>query len=569
MSYNDTTYFNKNQNRVLGFKNYLAYGVGDLFGGGAFFIVTTYMLYYLINVVGLNPILAGWIPLVGKLWDAINDPLMGYIADRTPPNRFGRRRVWFLISIVPIGVSFLLLWLPLEIANQGWLFFYYVMAYLIFYSVTTMSYVPYAALSAEMTLNASERNKLGGFRIFFSFIATLIAGLIIEPILGAFDGGKMGYFVMGVIFSLIFALPWIGLYFGTWELPQFQKVTMKDKSFFRNFFSLFKSRTCRIHITMYVCAFATMDIMMALMKFYFNDYLGVTTYFVFAQGILLITMILVLPFYIKVATKFSHASAYKIGLSIVLVGLIGLIFLSPTTPLWVQLFNIFVIGFGMAAGSLIPHQLMPFVADVDRLMSAKVRPGTYSAAMTLTRKLVLALVILRGLSYLLAIFDYQQALPSKFKNEHYNEIQKIVQVAYNEKRIDEDELTLFAKAYRQQQEFYELAYSSDSQEAYNLRLLFTKLSIKYNGLDTVRVVQKAYTKRGIKWMIILAPFSTVLIGLIAASLFKLTPKNHTIVLNEIARLEEGGLKEDVDEATKAVCELLTGLPYSKLYQKTE
>lgn len=567
MSSSNLSAFSKNENRVIKFKNYLAYGVGDLFGGGAFFIATTYMLYYLINVVGLNPILAGWIPLVGKLWDAINDPLMGYIADRTPPNRFGRRRVWFLISIVPIGVSFLLLWLPLEISSQGWLFFYYVMAYILFYSVTTMSYVPYAALSAEMTLKASERNRLGGFRIFFSFVATLIAGLIIEPILAAFDGGKMGYFVMGIIFSLIFALPWIGLYFGTWELPQFQKASVKDRRFFSNFFSLFKNRSCRIHITMYVCSFATMDIMMALMKFYFNDYLGVTKYFVVAQGILLITMILVLPLYIKIATKWGHAAAYKLGLLIVLVGIVSLIFISPSCPLWIELFAIFIIGFGMAAGSLIPHQLMPFVADVDRLMSGKSRPGTYSAAMTLTRKLVLAFVILRGISYLLGVFDYQQALASKFKTTQYLEIEKMVQTAFMENKIEESELILFEKAYAKSEDelFYTLAYAPTSNEAYNLRLLLSKLDVKYNGLDTVRVAQKESTKIGIKWMIILAPMVMIIMGLVAASLFRLTPKTHAVVLNEIARLEEGGLKADVDPETKKICELLTGIKYEKLY----
>lgn len=409
--------------RPIKLRNYLAYGAGDLYGGGAFFIVTTYMLYYLINVVGLNPFLAGAIPMIGKAWDAINDPLMGYIADRTPENRFGRRRVWFLISVLPIAVTFTLIWFPLSVSSQGWKFFYYTMAYLMFFSVTTMSYVPYAALSAEMTRDSKERNKLNGFRILFAFISTLIAGVSIDPILNLFGGGKWGYFVMGIIFSLLFSLPWITLYFGTWEMPEITKRGENNGRFFSNFFSLFKNRSCRIHIMMYVCAYGTLDILMTLIKFYFNDYLKMGSIFFIAQGVLLLTMIAMLAVYVWVSNKKGHAVAYKIGLSLVIVGICLMAFQSPDSHPAFLLANIFLIGAGLAAGNLIPHQLLPFVVDVDRLITRKERPGTYSAAMTLTRKMVLAFVVVWGVTSMMSIIGYQQALPSILPKEHYENIE--------------------------------------------------------------------------------------------------------------------------------------------------
>ena len=201
-------------------RTYIAYGAGDLYGGGCFFIVTTFSMYYLVNVIGLHPALASLIPAIGKFWDAVSDPMMGYIADNTPDNRFGKRRVWFLISVLPIALSFILIWFPTDIESQSGKFIFYAIAYIIFFTVSTVSYVPYAALSAEITGDFSERNKLNGTRLMFSFIATLLGGLLAQPIIDFFNGTKTGYFIMSCVFALIFALPWIPLYFETWEMPQ-------------------------------------------------------------------------------------------------------------------------------------------------------------------------------------------------------------------------------------------------------------------------------------------------------------------------------------------------------------
>jgi len=96
--------------------NCVAYGVGDLYGGGSFFIVSTFAMYYLVAVVGMSPILAGLIPGLGKVWDSISDPLMGYISDHTQSKR-GRRRVFFLIAIAPIALTFSLIWMPVGFAS--------------------------------------------------------------------------------------------------------------------------------------------------------------------------------------------------------------------------------------------------------------------------------------------------------------------------------------------------------------------------------------------------------------------------------------------------------------------
>ena len=411
--------------RRLTWKNYLAYGAADLYGGGCFFIVTTFAMYYLVNVVGLHPLLAGLIPGIGKFWDAVSDPLMGYISDNTPQNRFGKRRVWFLVSIVPIALSFMFIWFPANFESQIGKFIFYTFAYIVFFTVSTVSYIPYAALSAEMTQSFSERNKLNSSRLMFSFVATLLGGLLAQPIIDSFHGSKTGYFMMSCVFALIFALPWIPLYFGTWEIQSEQHNTPKGESFVKNFLSLFKNKSCRIHIAMYVCSYGALDIFMSLVLFYMVDYLNRGGIFVIVQGSLLITMMITLPVHSWLINKKGHKPVYVTALIIFAVSLFCMFFHTPETPPVVLILNMVLMGIGVSANNLIPHQLLPFISDIDKLMSGKSRAGTYSAAMSLTRKLFLGLVIMTSIGAVLSRIGYKNPVPSILTQEQFNEAREL------------------------------------------------------------------------------------------------------------------------------------------------
>ena len=122
-------------------KNVFSYAVGDLYGGGAFFIIGALFLVFLTDVAKINPALAGTIILVGKIWDAITDPSMGYISDNTR-SKFGRRRIYFLLGIVPIFLSWVLLWSSFGLQSDVGKFIYYLLVYLLFNTVFTMVMVP-------------------------------------------------------------------------------------------------------------------------------------------------------------------------------------------------------------------------------------------------------------------------------------------------------------------------------------------------------------------------------------------------------------------------------------------
>ena len=389
-------------------KNYIAYGLGDLYGGGSFFLISTFSMYFLVSVVGMNPLLAGLIPGLGKIWDSISDPLMGYITDNNR-SRFGRRRIFFLIGIIPIMVTFTLIWVPVPFKKQLSLFIYYFLAYLMFYSCSTMVLVPYSALSAEMTHDFKMRNKLIGTRMVFSMTATLIGGVAAQPLINSFADPGTGHLIMGLLFSIIFAVPYIFVFTGTWELPIEDKSGAERKSIFRNFSSIYRNRTFRIHIAMYICSYAAMDVLMAWFKFYVIDYLKKPGVVTIGLGAILITQIIVLPVYVRLSNRRGHAFAYRSGLIVWAAAMTAMAFHNPDSSMIFIVLNCVLVGAGMSAGVIIPFQLLPFDADVDELITTEKRAGTYAGAMTLIRKLIQGALVLPLLGLLLSVIGYQTA----------------------------------------------------------------------------------------------------------------------------------------------------------------
>lgn len=544
--------------KTLKTRNCIAYGVGDLYGGGSFFIISTFAMYYLIAIVGMNPVLAGLIPGLGKIWDSISDPLMGYISDRTR-SRFGRRRVFFLIAILPIAFTFTLIWIPVSFTSQLSLFIYYFVAYLLFYTTSTLAMVPYTALSAEMSTSFKERNKLTGFRMFFSMFATLLAGVLGQPIISMFDNPKTGHLVMGLVFGLFFAIPWIFLFLGTWEMPVEESAKCEKIHFMTNFISIFNNKSFRIHLLMYVCAYGAMDIMMVWLKFYVVDYLNLKSFMAIGLGSILVTQIMVLPLYIKLSNIKGHAFSFRIGLSLWTIGLLLFSLQTSSSPLIFLILNCMLIGSGLGAGVITPFQLLPFVTDVDELITGEKRAGTYAGSMTLIRKLIQGAIVLPLTGILLTVIGYLGPIPESFTEAQFN-------TDILDNLSEPIEITFITSIYEEIDGLYILKDNISEKNKRNGRKIFDKIDYKGVGASNCKIdVDQSYqTKTWMRLLFILCPIVFTILGIISSLKFKITPHNHSILMKEIERIKSGESKDNVDEETKRVCELLTGKNYSEL-----
>jgi GPH family glycoside/pentoside/hexuronide:cation symporter len=157
----------------------LAYGAGDFGPAIAANILVFYLLFFLTDVAGLPAGLAGSVLMIGKIFDAINDPIIGLLSDRTQ-TRWGRRLPWMLAGIIPFALLNWAEWIIPHFSNdrtvnQWGLFAYYVaigMGFNLFFTIVNL---PYTALTPELTQNYNERTRLNSFRFVFSIGGSILS----------------------------------------------------------------------------------------------------------------------------------------------------------------------------------------------------------------------------------------------------------------------------------------------------------------------------------------------------------------------------------------------------------
>ncbi|MFT6179541.1 MAG: GPH family glycoside/pentoside/hexuronide:cation symporter [Paracoccaceae bacterium] len=170
----------------LSVREKVGYGLGDTASNFVFHIVNAFLITYYTDVMGLNPLAVGTLYAVARIWDAISDPLMGGLADRTQ-TRFGKYRPYLLWIAVPYGLIGFLAFLGPDFDATGKLIYAYV-TYIALMTVYTAINVPYSAMMGTITSDPSERASLSNYRFAGAFSAQVIIGLALFPMLKEFGG---------------------------------------------------------------------------------------------------------------------------------------------------------------------------------------------------------------------------------------------------------------------------------------------------------------------------------------------------------------------------------------------
>jgi GPH family glycoside/pentoside/hexuronide:cation symporter len=179
----------------------IGYGLGDMGLSISYFTVGFFFIYYLTDIVGLQPYLAGLAYFIGQAWDSVNDPLMGAISDRTV-SRFGRKRVYLLFAAIPFAASFVLMWMiPLD-AGQTLKFVFATIAMLVYATLYSVILVPYMALVPIMTTGYDERTQIIGIRAMLSTLGTLLGGGA-AMLVSSFESELTGLRVMALAFAIL------------------------------------------------------------------------------------------------------------------------------------------------------------------------------------------------------------------------------------------------------------------------------------------------------------------------------------------------------------------------------
>ena len=366
----------------------LLYPTGDLSTSIPLAILMFFQLYFLTDVAQLRPDLAGWAVGIGKVWDAVNDPLFGLVSDRIR-TRWGRRRVFLLFGAVPLGLTFMLMWLVPPFGPLG-LTAYYAVTFILFDTAFTLIHVAYNALTPELVPDYDERSSLNGYRMVYSISGTLGA-IIFATVLGwTVTDPPTLFAIVGVVLGVASMVPPLVVYKVTRERPA--EELPPSLPWRQALATTLGNRPFWMVMGLYLLSWTTASILAADLVYFANYHLRVpeqANYFVLvAEG----AAILFIPLWVWVARKLDKKRAFILG-TVSWVAILLILSTVRSDQVGVAYALAALSGSGIATAYVIPWAMVPDVVEHDELRTGQRREGSYYAFASFFQKLATGVAV--------------------------------------------------------------------------------------------------------------------------------------------------------------------------------
>lgn len=367
------------------------YGAGDLGFSLTSTIIGAYFLFFLIDVVSLKPAVAGVAILVGRTWDYVNDPIIGHISDRTR-TRWGRRRPFLLFGALPFALAFMLMWYRPPFESQIALAAYYALAYVIFDAAATFVYMPYFALTPELTDDYDERTSLTSYRMFFSIFGSLLAFTVPLMIVGTFSPENAArVLLMAGIFGILSALPLLLVFFKTREKEVF--ISQEKPKLLPSLKAALKNRPFLFGAIIYLLTWICMDILQTILLFFIKYVLRLEPMSDLIMALIFVTAILALPIWEYASRRFNKRMAYAYGVAFWAVVQMLLITIGPSVALPVLVLLCVMAGIGVSAAHVLPWSILPDAVEWDEYSTGQRHEGMFYSLITLMHKIASSIAI--------------------------------------------------------------------------------------------------------------------------------------------------------------------------------
>ena len=217
------------EKRYLKWYNKVGYGSGDIAGNVVYAFLSSFVMIYLTNTVGLNPGIVGTLIAVSKLLDGVTDIFFGSLIDKTH-SKMGKARPWMLYGYIGCAITLVAIFaIPTNLgqfAQYAWFLIAYTLLNAVFY---TANNIAYSALTALVTKNSAEQVEMGSWRFMFAFATSLLIQSITLGAVTALGGGAAGWRTVAIIYAIIGLLVNTLSVLSVKELPEGELVDTTDK----------------------------------------------------------------------------------------------------------------------------------------------------------------------------------------------------------------------------------------------------------------------------------------------------------------------------------------------------
>jgi len=390
----------------LSFWMKLLYGSGDWGISSIGMMRSIFYAIYLTDVVGLSPRLASFGALVGIVWDAVNDPIIGILSDHLH-TRWGRRRPFLLWFAIPFGLSFVILWSAPNWENQIALLIYVTLTFMLADTLQTLVGVPFLSLTPELTPDYDERTTLTSFRSFFQLMGALTvviaAPAIVDRVLTSGGSQQQGFMLVGAIFGGIGAIPLLLLGLFVRETSTAEQI--ESIPFRETLKAAWQNIPFRYAVGIHMLNWSAVDMITVAFPYFLLYWvargnllasihiLGFDLAYESAFfGILMSVCIVCIPFWLWMARWRNKREAYMLGMIFWVAVQLTIFTIQPGKTTYLLTIAALA-GIGVSAAYTLPDSMFADVIEWDELRTRRRQEGIFYGIRTLIRKLTGALVI--------------------------------------------------------------------------------------------------------------------------------------------------------------------------------
>lgn len=380
----------------------VAYSAPSLALGFSGALVVIYILKFATDVMLIAPGLFATVFAFARIWDAISDPIAGYLSDRTV-SKYGRRRPWIAIGAIPLAGSVIVLWSPPAYLTGNGAVIWIAVAIALFYTAHTIIAVPQLALGAEMTSDYHERSKVFGGRGVMDFLGVLFAAFAIWLLQTSEDPREAARMVAWIFAAVSIPILWFSVS-RIVERPEY--VGRGGHAPIAAFKDVWRNHHARVLVTVFFLETMTLAFISTLTPFVIQYMLpDISESSGPLMAAALVFTLISFPMWFPLSRRFGKRNTWIASCVFKVVGFGSVMFVGPGTE-WVGLISLVLIGASLSAHIILAPSVKADVIDFDEYKTSERKEGAYFAVWNLVQKFGGAAAVFGG-GVLLEVSGYE------------------------------------------------------------------------------------------------------------------------------------------------------------------